>query len=167
MVLNEPIPVEVTDLLARRRALGLDKHDEIWDGEYHMNAAANIRHARVQALLAHTLITLADASGFVTVMEFNLGDPNDFRVPDLGVIERESDDVWADTALIVVEVLSPDDESLQKFGHYADHEVDEVWIVDPDVPSVVIHRLVDGSYVVHDRSRVLSVAAVRIEARLT
>ena len=33
LVLNEPAPAEVTNLLARRCTLGLGRHDEVWSGE--------------------------------------------------------------------------------------------------------------------------------------
>ena len=35
-----PRPPELDALIARRRSLGLDTHDEVWKGEYHMAPAA-------------------------------------------------------------------------------------------------------------------------------
>ena len=37
-----PPPAEISALIARRHALGLDTHDEVWEGEYHMAPAANV-----------------------------------------------------------------------------------------------------------------------------
>jgi hypothetical protein len=39
--------------------------------------------------------------------------------------------VWHPTAALVVEILSPGDETREKLPFYARHEVDEVVIVDP------------------------------------
>ena len=58
MVLDGPRPQEVDDLLARRRARGLDTYDEVWNGEYHSNPSPNRRHARIQARLVAILSPL-------------------------------------------------------------------------------------------------------------
>jgi hypothetical protein len=36
-----PPPPELNALIARRQSLGLDTHDEVWKGEYHMAPAAH------------------------------------------------------------------------------------------------------------------------------
>ncbi|HKA04265.1 MAG TPA: Uma2 family endonuclease, partial [Acidimicrobiales bacterium] len=38
---------------------------------------------------------------------------------------------WVPTAAVVVEVVSPDDETYEKFGFYAAHGVDELIVADP------------------------------------
>ncbi len=146
MVLNEPLPVEVHDLIARRRALGLDTHDEVWNGEYHMNAAPNARHARVESQLHIALDQHVRAAGLFLVGPVNIGDDeHDFRVPDLGVLHVRTDEVWLDDAAIVIEVLSPHDESWLKFDHYGSFGVDEIFIVDPDAETVrIFARTADG-----------------------
>ena len=64
--------------------------------------------------------------------EFNLGESeHDFRVPDGGLHRPGAAGVWHATAALVVEILSPGDESLQKLPFYAAHHVDEVLLVDP------------------------------------
>ncbi len=146
MVLNEPLPVEVTDLLARRRALGLDLFDEVWNGEYHMNAAPNIRHGRVESDLHAILRPLAKHAGLVPTGQFNLGDEGDFRVPDMGFLRHDATATWLDDAAVVVEILSPHDESWQKFDHYAAHGVVEIFVVDPAARSVrMFERRADSS----------------------
>ncbi len=60
----------------------------------------------------------------------------DFRVPDIGYLRREEDPVWNPTAAIVVEVLSPRDESRAKLGFYHRTGVEEILLVDPDARAV-------------------------------
>ena len=50
------------------------------------------------------------------------------------------------TAAMVVEVVSPHDESWLKFDHYAAHGVDEVLIADPADRSLHLFVLVDAEY---------------------
>lgn len=51
VVLGEP-PAELEALLARRRALGLDGHDEVWAGAHHVAPHAHSDHGIVEAELA-------------------------------------------------------------------------------------------------------------------
>ncbi|MFN8520359.1 MAG: Uma2 family endonuclease [Chloroflexota bacterium] len=60
-----------------------------------------------------------------------MGRPKDFRVPDLVFLRGTPDPIWQPTAAIVVEVVSPGDESRLKFGHYFRTGVEEFLIVDP------------------------------------
>lgn len=53
------------------------------------------------------------------------------RVPDLAFIRGREHAVYLPTAALVVEVVSPGDESYLKFGFYLARGVDEVLIVDP------------------------------------
>ncbi len=165
-VLNGPLPQEVEDLLARRRALGLDTYDEVWNGEYHMNPAPNRRHARIQARLIEVLSPLYRRAGLVPIAEFNVGESNNYRVPDGGALRAPGDDVFGTDAAIVIEVLSPDDESWQKFDHYEHSGVEEIFIVDPDEPSVRIFVRGESGFVEHERSELLDVSAAHLVAEL-
>jgi len=51
-LVRDPQPVEFEQLLERRRALGQDLLDEVWEGVYHMNPAPAARHADVAQQLA-------------------------------------------------------------------------------------------------------------------
>lgn len=166
-VLNGPLPREVDDLLARRRALGQDPYDEVWNGEYHTNPNPNRRHARIQSRLFEILSPLYRRAGFTPIAEFNLGDSNNYRVPDGGALREPSDAVFGTDAAIVIEVLSPDDESWQKFEHDERSGVEEIFIVDPDGPSVQIFVREDAGFVEHDRSELLEVSAAHLVAELS
>src|SRR5262245_62107230 len=149
-------PAELEALIARRRALGQDRYDEVWNGEYHMSPAAHLWHGVVVNELGAALRELAAPLGLAVGVEFNLGDGEDnFRVPDLGVHRALVDEVWLLTAAMVVEVVSPDDESWLKFDHYAAHGVDEVLIADPRERTLHLFVLVDGRFESSERSSLL------------
>ena len=71
------------------------------------------------------------------------------------------------TAALVVEIVSPGDESWAKFGFYAAHGVDEVVIVDPEPRTVTWFARRDDRYeeVVH--SAVLDVDVREVVAAIT
>jgi Uma2 family endonuclease len=123
-------PPALASLIAERKRLGLDRHDEVWHGEYHMAPAANAQHGKIGAKLVALLMSPADERGLHVTLEFNLGDANDFRVPDLGVHRDDPQATWLATAVVVVEIRSPDDETYDKLGFYFDHGVDELLIAD-------------------------------------
>jgi Uma2 family endonuclease len=151
--------------IARRRALGQDRLDEVWHGEYHVAAAPNHPHSIVAAELSVELHRLGRPRGLVVSTEFNLGcDQHDFRVPDLGVHRKATRLDWVPTAAMVVEVVSPDDESWLKFDHYASHGVDELLIADPTERSLHLFVLVDGAYEPADASPLLGVTVAELHA---
>ncbi len=95
-----------------------------------MSPAASFQHGRVVAALAVLLSEAAGSKDLVVGTDFNLGNAQNFWVPDLGVHRGEPSGVWLATAAIVVGVCSPDDESYEKFGFYFDHGVEEVLLAD-------------------------------------
>lgn len=167
VVLGDP-PTALASLIAERKRLGLDTHDEVWEGDYHMAPAAAFRHGALQGRLFELLAPLARSTGLVIGLEFNLGHQDDFRVPDLGVHRGSPEGVRFDTAAIVVEVRSPYDESLQKFGFYAAHEVDEVLIIDLVTDTVSWHRRnhAGDGYDEVSGSKLLSITSAQIAAEL-
>jgi len=150
-VVLSPQP-EIDELIARRRRLGLDGHDEVWEGSYHVAPEEHVRHGWTQAHLHARLIELADAVGLFVTAEFNLGTPQDHRVPDFAVHEHAPSGVWVPTALIVGEVLSPEDETWAKLPFYAARRVEEVFVADPVAHTVRVFVLDDGAYEETDRS---------------
>lgn len=99
--------------------------------------------------------------------EFNLGESeHDFRVPDGGLHRPGEAGVWHATAAAVVEILSPDDESLQKLPFYAAHHVDEVVLVDPAARTVTWLALQDGEYAPVERSGLVDLGPAELAARL-
>jgi Uma2 family endonuclease len=162
----EALP-ELEQLLHRRTALGLDHRDEMWEGVLHMNPpAAGGPHQLLATRLSGALLRAADAAGLLLAHEsglFDVQDPdNRWRVPDLLIARPEC---WTERgvegpAVLVVEILSPRDESYAKLPFYAEMRVEQVLIIDPRDLSFVLHRLTGPAYTVVDDGRLDALDAV-------
>jgi Uma2 family endonuclease len=159
-----PRPPELERLIERRRALGIDVFDEVWEGSYHMAPAPHPAHGYVDNELAALLAPLARQAGLVGPV--NLGRPDDYRVPDRAYHRTLSDTVWVEPAAVVVEVVSPDDETFEKFGFYLDHGVDELIVGDPSACSIKCWEREAGRYVPRDGFALLRITAEAIAAAI-
>lgn len=130
VLLGEPPPV-VADWLQHRRELGQDGFDEVWDGEYHVAPMAHRRQGDVDAQLAMLLWPRARHRGLWPSSPANIGEPQDYRVPDRIYFRDRALELFNPTAAIAVEIVSPGDESYAKFGFYFARGVEEMLIVDP------------------------------------
>jgi Uma2 family endonuclease len=164
----DPPPQALEAMLERRRHAGLDRFDEIWEGVLHMVPAPLGEHADISQQLAVALDHPARAAGlWPTMSEFNLGDSEkDFRVPDGGVHRERPRGVWHTTAALVVEIVSPGDESWQKLQFYAAHEVDEVLIVDPAEHKIHWLALTDGEYREVQRSSLIDLGPSELAGQI-
>lgn len=144
-VIVGPLPPEVSELIERRRRLGIDGHDEVWEGVYHMVPYAHSRHGLVEAQLIMHLGPLVEARGMAHTAAFNLGEDDiSFRVPDFGIHAEPPDALFVPTALVVGEVLSPHDETFEKIPYYRALSVAELWVVGPERRSVDVHHVRAG-----------------------
>jgi Uma2 family endonuclease len=167
-VVLDPPPIEVTQLIERRKRLGLDLYDEIWEGVYHMAPAPRYQHGDLDQQLAELLGPLARKAGLVAGGPFNLGRPDDFRVPDRG-LHRSGlgpDTVCLATAAMVVEIVSPNDETYDKLPFYAAHGVGEVLVVDPSERAVRLLALAGDHYEEARRSALLDVEVDQVRDAL-
>ncbi len=158
----DPLPPQLEELLERRRHMGGDRHDEVWGGVYHMVPAAGMAHSLIAQRLAVLLDAPARNAGLHVGMEFNLGAPGDFRIPDLGVPREVLSGTWIPSAAIVVEILSPGDETWEKLPFYAEHGVEELLIVEPPGHSVKWLAQHAGGYQPIDRSEIIGLAAFEL-----
>lgn len=159
-------PPDVEALLQRRRDLGLDGRDEIWEGVLHVTPFEHARNVAAATALTALTYERARAAGLTPCGPFNLGAPADYRIPDAGFF-RGSTALYLETAAIAVEVLSPRDETFAKFGFYAAHGVGELWVLDPLARTVRMWRLVDGrEYEPTARSALLELEAAAVERDL-
>jgi len=67
---------------------------------------------------------------------------------------------------LVLEILSPGDETWEKLPFYAAHDVDEVLIVDPIDRTIAWLGLRDGEYHPLDRSALIEIGPVELTDRL-
>jgi Uma2 family endonuclease len=143
---SDPPPADFEALLERRRRLGVDHHDEVWEGVLHLNPGPHGRHARIQVQVIGLLSPLARTARLLPLGESNLGDAGDFRVPDGMLLGPGPDRLYNLTAALVLEVVSPGDETWDKLGFYAAHGVEELLIVDPEERTVTWLALGGGEY---------------------
>lgn len=162
----DPPPRQLQELLERRREIGVDRRDEVWEGVYHMIPAAGASHSLIAQQLAVLLDGPARATGLVVSADFNLGAEKDFRVPGLGVHRERPRGTWIPTAAIVVEILSPQDETWEKLPFYAEHGVEELLIIEPASHSVRWLAPRQGEYRPIDRSEIIQMSASELAGRI-
>ncbi len=156
----DPPTAGLAGVLENRRRSGLDRLDEIWDGVYHMVAAPSGPHATTESQLHRLLGPLATAAGLTMSGQCNLGgSEHDFRVPDSALHRSRPEGVWNQTAALVVEIVSPNDETWEKLPFYAAHHVDEVLIVDPQERAVAWLAFDEGEYKRIEHSDLIDLSA--------
>ncbi len=165
-VILDPLPAEIDELLYRRKQLGLDRADEMWEGVLHVNPTPHGRHGRVLQQLTEIFGPLAHAAGLIPMADFNLGTKGNYRVPDSGMLRPGPDRLYYPTAALVVEILSPEDESWAKLPFYAAHDVDEVLIVDPKKREVHWLALQGDGYTPIEHSSLIDLGAEQLAERI-
>jgi Uma2 family endonuclease len=97
----------------------------------------------------------------------NIGDPRDYRIPDGSLHRPGSGGTYLSSAELVVEIVSPDDDTWKKLGFYAAHQVDELLIVDPEKRRVDWLGLEPaGEYGAIERSRLIEFGPAELAQRL-
>jgi Uma2 family endonuclease len=159
--------VEMEELLERRRRIGADRNDEMWNGVLHMNPSPTGSHADLLQRVSDLLMRPADDAGLVRrFSNVNIGTSHDYRIPD-GVLQREAlPDLWQPTAALAIEIRSPNDETWEKLPHYAECGVDELLIIDPRERTVTWLALAGGEYQPTERSNVIPLGSVELAAQL-
>jgi len=141
-------------LLEQRRKMGGDRFDEVWEGILHMAPSPSATHQRMETKLLLALAPIARRRGLEVFVEFGLVDPPrgwyDYRQPDVCVVRPVdvSERAVEGRAELVIEILSPDDESREKLPFYARVGVREVWLLDPKTYALEVHALRGDAYVV-------------------
>jgi len=148
-----PVTHEVTEaFLEERRRRGQDKKDELWDGVLHMVPPPASRHGSVTNALHHALHAIARRRGLRSFGESTgvfapRADGADYRIPDASVVRPEQVSTrGVEGAVLVVEVLSPRDESRAKLPFYAARQIPEVWMLDPMTYALELLGLEGGTY---------------------
>ncbi len=161
-------------LLDERRARGADRWDEMWEGELHIVPPPSVEHQRVGSELFLVLGPLAKAHGLVPLHDttglFRPGVDNDWRCPDNTYVDpvRLSERGVEGGASLVVEVLSPNDETYRKLDWYASVGVGEVLVMEPETRRVELFANRGGRMVpVHPvHIQALGVRAETVDGRL-
>ncbi len=150
---------EVTpETLAHRKLTGVDRWDEMWEGELHMTPAPNDEHQRILDKLIVFLVPLFErkASGTlrsgINVFEESSLKEN-YRIPDATFVAAGRESIRAPDGIrggapdAVIEIRSPGDETYAKLAFFASLGVREVVVVDRDTKQPEILRLGGSAYV--------------------
>ncbi|MHB2000710.1 MAG: Uma2 family endonuclease [Solirubrobacteraceae bacterium] len=163
----DPPPAGIEAFLERRRRLGQDRHDEAWEGVLHIVPSASGEHSYLAHRLAVILDAPARAAGLWATCEFNLGESKEsYRVPDGGLHRAFPHGDWHTTVALVVEIVSPGDESWEKLPFYAAHDVDELLILDPAQRAVHWLALSGGAYEPVERSGLIELSAAELAQQI-
>jgi Uma2 family endonuclease len=167
-LVKDPAPVEFEALLERRRRLGQDRFDEVWEGVLHMNPAPSYEQQRLSQRVAVILDPLASAAGLEAVIGgVNIGDPGDYRIPDGSLHRPGAGGTYLPSAALAVEIVSPDDDTWKKLEFYAAHRVDELVIIDPEQRRVDWLGLAPGGeYVPIERSKLIDLGPAQLAEQL-
>ena len=159
----------LADVIEQRRAQGLDRCDEMWDGVYRIVPNPAPRHQKLQSLLTHRWYERAAERG-LDLASVNIGiDQHDFRVPDLAAYRPDTEltsPAYLATAELVVEILSPNERSGSKLDFYAKWNVKEYLEIDPGVSSVQLLANRAGTWEPAQVSEVLGFAVADVERPL-
>lgn len=140
------------EVLARRRAWGADKLDEVWEGVPHLGQQVG-RHASLQQQLALLLTSPAEERGLVAVL--GAYEPPPPGSPFGASVARVRGDS-AGTAALAVEIIDAQ-EGDERLSTLAADRVNEVLLVDLAARTVRWLTLADGEYQPTDASCVIGV----------
>ena len=154
-------------LQAERCALGADRYDEVWEGTYMMAPMPNDEHQQLVNRFAAIFQDVIDWPGLGHVRPgVNISDridewQNNYRVPDVAVFLNDGDAVnhgafWYGGPDFAVEVISPDDRTLEKLPFYEIVRVREVLLVHRQPWRLELFGLQDDRLVVRGQSTIES-----------
>ena len=156
-------PAVTRRLIRQRRARGIDRKDEVWEGVYFVSPEANNEHHDVTGLLYFALQASVGFTGLGRVLHGgNVSDrpvkwTKNYRCPDVLVFFNGTKAIdkgthWFGGPDFAVEVISPYDRSRQKFDFYANVGVKELLLVDRKPWALELYRLQDGVLVLVGKS---------------
>lgn len=158
--------------LAQRHEWGADRRDEIWDGVIHLVPQPTMSNLTIEKFLEDALDPVATALGLFVNRNVPLARAErphlNYRVPDVIVYDPKLVPESGPTSGVelVIEVLSPRDESREKFSFYAERGVTEIWLVNPKPRTVEVFVLDGGAYVAQHVDSFGVVHAPRLDLRL-
>jgi len=156
---------KVRRIIRRRRRLGLDHKDEVWNGRYViMPDPDNVHQDLVGALLTVLRIVISWAKLGNAYPGCNISDRADkwtsnYRVPDVTVFlngnpAENRNTHWLGGPDLAVEIVSDNDKSRKKLDFYATVGTRELLIVDRDPWQIELFRLTNGELVSVGKSSV-------------
>ena len=141
-----------TQVIAQRQKCGGDRYDEVWDGAYLMSPLADLEHqyfvARLTAIYQAALDSGDPGIAYpgANVSDREVDWTENYRCPDVAVVRdgcaaKNCGTHWYGGPDIVVEIVSPGDQSRAKFDFYAGIGVNELLIIDRQPWALELYRL--------------------------
>ena len=141
-----------SELISQRKAAGIDRYDEVWEGIYIMSPIANNEHQSLATELSGSLVTVIDWKGLGrTLAGANVSDriedwTTNYRIPDVLVFLNETfaqdcGTHWFGGPDFAVEIVSPGDRTLEKLGFYASVGTHELLVIDRNPWQMTLYRL--------------------------
>ena len=153
-VLHTPDEETMERVIADRKERGLDRFDEVWEGEYVLMNAPSNKHQLLVGRLTAALTVLIDRDGHDFILPgANVSDRIDWRInhriPDVlvylaGNPAENRGSFFLGGPDLAIEIVSPGDRTYQKFDFYAAVGVRELVVVDEPLDRFTLHRLSDG-----------------------
>ena len=149
---------KIRRVIRRRRRLGLDRKDEVWNGRYIvMPDPDNTHQDLVGALLTVLRIVISWAKLGNAFPGGNISNREDkwtsnYRVPDVTVFLNDNPAEnrgthWLGGPDLAVEIVSDNDKSRKKLDFYASVGTRELLIIDRDPWLIELFRLTNGELV--------------------
>jgi Uma2 family endonuclease len=150
-------------MIARRKALGHDRYDEVWDGVYIMSPLPNDEH---QQLVTRVTYIMEDAVGLPGLGDvrpgINLSDrvkgwKKNYRIPDVVVFLKGGIAVnhgthWVGGPDWLTEIVSPEEDPGPKLEFYEKIRAREVLIIHRDPWSIELYQLQNDKLVLSGKS---------------
>jgi Uma2 family endonuclease len=144
--------VLANELLTQRRTSGGDRYDEVWDGVYVLSPMANREHQGLATEFAAAVTTVIDWRGLgrtlagANVSDRGEGWAHNYRVPDVLVFltDTSAQDCgthWFGGPDFAIEIVSPDDRTLDKLDFYAAVGTRELLVIDRNPWQLTLYRL--------------------------
>ena len=158
-------------LRARRKRLGLDKWDEVWEGVLVVPPLPNNEHQVLVFDLASAISAGIDRKrGDQVLPGANVSDrvkswEKNFRCPDVVVClaggrAKDCGTHWLGGPDFLVEIVSPGEDPQLKFDFYAKLKTREVLIVDRDPWAIELYQLRRGKLKIAGRADVANPAVL-------
>lgn len=156
---------KVRRIIHRRRRLGLDRKDEVWNGRYIiMPDPDNVHQDLVGSLLTVLRIVISWAKLGNAYPGCNISDreekwTSNYRVPDVTVFLNDNpaenrNTHWLGGPDLAIEIVSDNDKSRKKLDFYASVGTRELIIVDRAPWQLELFRLTDGELISVGKSSV-------------
>lgn len=149
LVVNDP--ELANELIAERKAKGLDRYDEVWEGVYMMSPLANNEHQWLATEMSTAIATVVDWQNLGrTLTGANVSDrrkdwKDNYRIPDVLVFQsntsaEDCQTHWFGGPELAIEIVSPGDRTLDKLDFYAAVGTQELLVIDRDPWRLTLYR---------------------------